>query len=190
VRRYGFAESVGGDCTEENVNDFCISESGNNPCDTHDCGGYAEGHCALKEFRPDTDQPLCDAAVETAAGGWGQDPDADATACLNVGLREHGRTGLVCEYAPGALRGVCIWAPGTGPPTCRCEDHWRQELGDEGGACTVHCTGDEDRDESGLTGCRTTPLPTNIGEIGTEQGNMLDPSIMTCQAGVRALSIA
>jgi len=183
VRRYGFAESVGGDCTEENVNDFCISESGNNPCDTHDCGGYAEGHCALKESRPDTDQPLCDAAVETAAGGWGQDPDADATACLNVGLREHGRTGLVCEYTPGALRGVCVWAPGTGPPTCRCEDHWRPELGDEGGACTVHCTGDEDRDESGLTGCRTTPLPTNIGEIGTEQGNMLDPSIMTCQAG-------
>eukprot|EP01043_Picozoa_sp_COSAG02_P010501 COSAG02_NODE_370_length_23672_cov_318.104738_4_plen_296_part_00 len=188
VRRYGFAEIVGGDCTEANVNDFCIG--GNNPCDTHDCGGYAEGHCAVKVGGSAADEAACDAVVEGAPGGWGHDSDADQTACFNVGLREHGRAGLVCEYTPGALRGTCLWAPGSGAPTCRCEDHWRPELGDEGGPCTVHCTGDEDADESGLLGCRTTPLPTNIGEIGREQGNMNDPSIMTCVAGVRAPSIA
>lgn len=181
VRRNQFGEMQGGDCTESEINDFCIN--GNNPCDTFDCGGYAEGHCAAKN---DDDQDACDAVVE--AGGWGQDADADRTACQNVGLTQTGRTGTMCDYSPGALKGTCEWAPGDRSPTCRCRDHWRSEIGDTGGPCTVHCTGDEDDDPH--TGCRTTPEPTDVDKLGHEEGNMNDPSIMTCVAGVRALPFA
>ena len=57
-----------------------------------------------------------------------------------------------------------------------------------GGPCTERCTGDEDA--SAQTVCRTTALPTDVGEIGAEQGNMVDASIMTCVAGVRSLLFA
>lgn len=127
VRRYGFAENEGGDCTEEDVNDFCIS--GNNPCDTFDCGGHAEGHCSPLISLTDDAAAIaaCRAAVQS--GGWGSDGDADRLKCNNAGLLQTGRTGTLCEYFPGALRGVCEWAPGDAGPTCRCEEHWRSELG-------------------------------------------------------------
>ena len=186
VRRYGFAENAGGDCTEEDVNDFCIN--GNNPCDTFDCGGYAEGHCSPLMSLTDDAAAIAACRAVVQSGGWGSDPDADRLKCNNAGLLQTGRTGTLCEYFPGALRGVCEWAPGDAGPTCRCEEHWRSELGHLGGPCTERCTGNEDA--SAQTGCRTTALPTNVGEIGDEQGNMFDASIMACVAGVRSLLVA